>query len=72
MSCREKIVSNEYADILTDFIIEPDSPLRNMDIDYCYQNIEGTLGILYVNRAYVEEFDVSTYGYLYKIGRAHV
>lgn len=65
MSCREKIVSNEYADILTDFIIEPDSPLRNMDIDYCYQNIEGTLGILYVNRAYVEEFDVSTYGYLY-------
>jgi len=65
MTCREQILSNDYADALVDFRLEPDNPYRNDIDDYCYQNIEGDFGILYIKRTLLETFEESSYDYIY-------
>lgn len=65
MDCRSMILSNDYADTLVDFRLEPDNPLRMDAGDFCYQNIEGDFGILYIKRTLVGEFAESNYDYIY-------
>lgn len=48
MTCRERILSEEYADIITDYILPP-SLLSFSTIDYCWQRISGDFGIIYLN-----------------------
>ncbi|MDD2971385.1 MAG: S8 family peptidase [Lachnospiraceae bacterium] len=65
MTCREQILSNDYADALVDFRLEPDNPFQNRMSDFCYQNIENDFGILYIKRTLLGGFDESDYDYLY-------
>lgn len=47
MDCRDKILSNEYYDVITDY------PLRLLEVeeyDLCYSNIENIYEIVYINR----------------------
>ena len=61
MTCKERILSNDYADTLV-YILLPEEYNYDLPIDYCYHHIANEWGILYVDRSNA----------LYKIGRAHV
>ncbi|MCM1569746.1 MAG: S8 family peptidase [Roseburia sp.] len=45
--CREKILSNNYYDVVTDFPILPD---QDNAIDLCYHSIENLYTIIYMNK----------------------
>lgn len=62
MDCREAILSNDYADALLDFRLEPDNPYLINNEDFCYQNMEGDFAILYIKRTLLDEFN---YDYIY-------
>lgn len=64
MTCKEKILSEQFIDILTDYSVDDDLNFRE-DLDYCTQMIERSLAIYYINRSQIPELSVSTYGYLY-------
>lgn len=64
LTCREKIVSEEYADWIIDF--ELTEELKRMDdsgIDYCYEKIDEELGIIYAKRNQMEEVGLLNYSY---------
>ncbi len=50
MDCKEKIVSDEYADFIIDFPLEDILDAENGSFDYCYQAVDGRIGILSINR----------------------
>lgn len=50
MTCKERILSNDYADIIADFQI-PEEFGFEPSIDYYYHHIEGELGVAYVERS---------------------
>lgn len=62
MTCREKILSNEYADFITDYVTADElsgvSPL-----DFCFHGIDGGYGVANVNRSMTPAMSVSYYGY---------
>ena len=62
MTDREKITSNDYYDIVTDFIV----PLRPEDniTELVYQPVDGEIGIAYVNRNEVPPLNIPYYTYL--------
>lgn len=67
MDCREKILSNDFYDVITDY---PVNPLEGEAYDFCYANIENLYNIIYVNRTgipNIEEyfFDYQTFPKLY-------
>lgn len=47
MDCRERILSNNYADIITDY---PISPQIAATMDLCYINLDNLYNIVYINR----------------------
>ena len=50
-NCREKILSNDYADWITDF--ELTEELMDLDAtnnDYCYRQVDDTLGLVFAKR----------------------
>ncbi|MDE6184669.1 MAG: hypothetical protein K2G39_04475, partial [Lachnospiraceae bacterium] len=49
MTDREKILSNDYYDLITDYILPPQ--VRESAGDYVYQLISGEIGVTYINRA---------------------
>ena len=49
MTNREKILSNDYYDLITDYILPP--RVRESAGDYVYQLISGEIGVTYINRA---------------------
>lgn len=58
MDCRDKILSNEYFDIITDF------PLRYYEgLDLCRIRLENNYEIVYLNRSDVPDGDEYYYGY---------
>ena len=62
--CREKILSNEYADWVIDF--ELTDWLKRLDrqgVDYCYDKIDDTLGIIYAKREEMEDTEILNYSY---------
>lgn len=58
MDCRQMILSNEYADILVDFVIPKDS-----ELDLCYHPVLGNLGIAYVERRRLPQIGVANMNY---------
>lgn len=62
MTCREKILSNEYADIIVDFRLPQDSEYRFGE-DSCYHEVEGELGILYAKRSELPPINLSSMSY---------
>ena len=45
MNCREKILSEDYMSILLDYVPEE---ANQEDEAFCYQQVDGTLGIYYL------------------------
>lgn len=67
MECRDRILSNDYYDIIRDYPVEPQLGVR---YDYCYVNIENLYNIIYVNRSGIPNmneyfFDYQTIPKLY-------
>ncbi len=62
MTDRKKIISNDYYDIVTDFIV-PLDPDDNIT-DLVYQPVDGEIGIAYVNRNEVPPLNIPYYTYL--------
>lgn len=50
IDCREKIISDEYVDFVIDFPLEDVLGGENERFDYCYQAVDGRVGILSINR----------------------
>lgn len=50
IDCREKIISDEYVDFIIDFPLEEVLGGENERFDYCYQAVDGRVGILSINR----------------------
>ena len=61
MTDREKIVSNDYYDLITDFVL-PGGVSGNLR-DAVYQPVSGEIGISYVNRNDVPPMSVSNFTY---------
>ena len=63
-TCKEKILSNDYADWIIDF--ELTEELRNLDttgLDYCYRQIDRGLGLVFVRRNQMEPVGLLNYSY---------
>ena len=61
MNCREKILSEDYMSILLDYV--PEEADRESEA-FCYQQVDGTLGIYYLDRSAV--LPLSPINYLYR------
>ncbi len=64
MDCKNRIISNGYADFIVDFDLEVNN-LENTAGDFCFYQIEDNLRIFYANREELPDLSVSDYRYLY-------
>ncbi|MCH5258100.1 MAG: S8 family peptidase [Lachnospiraceae bacterium] len=62
MTCREKIISNEYADLITDYVIA-DELSETTPLDFCFHRIDSGYGVANVNRRMIPPMSVGYYGY---------
>ena len=63
-TCKEKILSNDYADLIIDF--ELTEELLDMDttnLDYCYRQIDRGLGLVFTRRNQLEPIGLLNYSY---------
>lgn len=51
MDCKDKILSNDYYDVITDYPIQM---LADSDADLCYANIDNLYSVIYFNRQQVQ------------------
>lgn len=62
MTCREKILSNDYADFITDYVdagrMQEEEPL-----DYCYHAVDAGFGTAYVRRSQIPPLSLAYYSY---------
>ena len=50
-NCREKILSDDYADWVIDFeLTEELQKLDTSGVDYCYRQVDETLGLVFAKR----------------------
>lgn len=61
MTCKERILSNEYADLITDYLVPIDMVMENLD--YCRITVENQFNVSYVNRQQIPPISVSAYLY---------
>lgn len=62
MTCKERILSNAYADVILDYNIE--SELLNLEVpDYCYYELDDEYRIAHVERQAGAGVTIGTYGY---------
>lgn len=64
MTCKERILSNDYADIITDFVI-PESFHYQIPADNCYHRVLEDLGIVYVERSAIPNINISDASYYF-------
>lgn len=64
MTCKERILSNDYADIITDFVI-PERFNYQIPADNCYHKVLGDLGIVYVERSSIPNISISDVSYYF-------
>lgn len=62
MTCKEKILSNEYADLITDYVVA-DELSGTSPIDFCFHGIDDGYGVVNVNRNMVPPMSIGYYGY---------
>lgn len=55
MTCRERILSNQYADLVVNFILPPEYEYER-PADYCRHEITDDLQIFYIERSLLPEF----------------
>lgn len=64
MTCKERILSNDYADIITDFAI-PERFNYQIPVDNCYHQVLDALRILYVERRAIPNLSISDASYYF-------
>lgn len=62
MTCKEKILSNDYADLITDYVVA-DELSGTLPIDFCFHGIDEGYGVVNVNRSMVPPMSIAYYGY---------
>ena len=62
MTCREKILSEEFADLITDYMLA-DELSGISSSDYCFHGIDSSYGVANVDRSVIPSMSVSLYGY---------
>lgn len=62
MTCKERILSNDYADILGDVILSGNYEI-DLPFDYCFHQITQELGVLYIERSATENFRMGQRAY---------
>lgn len=62
MTCKERILSNEFADLITDYMVA-DELFEISPADYCFHGIDGSYGVANVDRSKIPPMSVSIYGY---------
>ena len=61
MDCRDRILSNQYYDVITNFPVEL---LENTGLDFCHINVDDLYNIVYVNQGDIR--NVTDYVFDYK------
>lgn len=69
MTCQEKILSEDFRSLILDFrlsgtMFETLEDSEDQDV-FCYQQIEGELGIVYVNSRFLPPLTLENFGYRY-------
>lgn len=62
MTCKERILSNDYVDIIIDFVL-PGETLARLGFDYCFQALDDEFGFAYANRQELPPLSVGVYSY---------
>ena len=62
MTCREKILSEDYADLLLRFTLSQNL-LPEYQSDSCYVRVEGDISVVYLSLAEAGEIQISTLTY---------
>jgi hypothetical protein len=52
VTCKERILSNDYVDVLFDFVFPKEYNIESQ-ADYCYHSLNGNLGIFFIERSAV-------------------
>ena len=62
VTCKEKILSEEYYDLITDYLFTEE--FREADVpDYCFTKIDDKYGLVYVKSDEVPVMNAATFGY---------
>ena len=62
MTCKEKILSNDYADLITDYVVA-DELSGTSPTDFCFHGIDDGYGVANVNRAMLPPLSIGYFGY---------
>ena len=62
MTCKERILSNDYADIIIDFVL-PEETLARLGFDYCFRALDDEFGFAYAERQELPPLSVGVYSY---------
>ena len=62
MTCKEKILSNEYADLITDYVVA-DELSGTLPVDFCFHSIDEGFGVVNVSRSMIPPVSIGYYGY---------
>lgn len=62
MTCKEKILSNEYADLITDYVVAEEMS-ASQPVDFCFHGIDENYGVANVNRSMIPPMSIGYYGY---------
>lgn len=62
MTCKEKILSNEYADLITDYVVAEEMSV-SQPVDFCFHGIDEEYGVANVNRSMIPPISIGYYGY---------
>lgn len=62
MTCREKILSEEFLDIIVDYDVIVEI-LEDADVEFCYRELDAGYGIAHVRRSQVQPVSIGSYGY---------
>lgn len=62
MTCKEKILSNDYADLITDYVVAEELS-GTSPIDFCFHGIDDGYGVANVNRSLFPPTSIGYFGY---------
>ena len=62
MTCKEKILSNGYADFITDYVTA-DELSGTIPVDFCFHAVDSGYGVANVDRSMIPPMSVFYYGY---------
>lgn len=64
VSCKDRILSNDYADLIIDFeLTEELLDMETNNLDYCYRQIDRGLGLVFTARNQMEPVGLLNYSY---------